>query len=93
MPCCGQKRQQIQQPSPSRQVNQPSQQSNFVRPVSRPHVIVFEYIGKTVLTAIGPVSGRRYRFSYPGAIVDVDHRDAPSLATVPVLRRREARTG
>ena len=48
--------------------------------------IQFEYTGRTALTAIGPVSGRRYRFDRPGAIVVVDPRDRPSLAAVPNLR-------
>lgn len=51
-------------------------------------VVVFEYIGKTALTAIGPVSGRHYRFSSPGATLEVDPRDSTSLAAVPNLRKR-----
>ena len=48
----------------------------------------FEYAGTTALTAVGAITGRRYRFDRPGAIVDVDLRDASSLAGVPQLRRR-----
>ena len=53
----------------------------------RPEPAYFQYQGVTALTAIGPVSRRRYRFLSPGAIVAVDGRDAPSLAGVPHLRR------
>ncbi len=46
----------------------------------------FEYVGKTGLMVVGPISGKRYRFNYTGAIVAVDARDAPSLIAVPNLR-------
>jgi hypothetical protein len=46
----------------------------------------FQYVGQTALTAIGPITGRQYRFSYPGAIVEVDPRDRESLSAVPNVR-------
>jgi hypothetical protein len=52
-----------------------------------PTVQYFEYVGKTGLTAIGNVTGHRYRFAGPGATVEVDSRDAPSMAGVPNVRR------
>ena len=52
--------------------------------------VAFEYIGRTALTAIGPVTGRRYRFGVPGARVTVDLRDRPALASVPHLRQLRA---
>jgi hypothetical protein len=88
MSCCGKKREQIRTGIQSRRVEQTVRRSQFnsVLPV-RP-AVVFEYVGKTALTAIGPVSGRHYRFSGPGAIVEVDPRDSPSLAAVPNIRKR-----
>jgi hypothetical protein len=47
----------------------------------------FRYEGVTALTVAGPVSGKYYRFPAPGATVEADPRDAPSLAQVPQLRR------
>lgn len=47
----------------------------------------FEYVGETSLTAVGPVTSRRYRFDHPGAQLPVDARDAPSMAGVPNLRK------
>jgi hypothetical protein len=47
----------------------------------------FRYEGETALTVAGPVSGKYYRFSAPGATVEADPRDAPSLEQVPQLRR------
>jgi hypothetical protein len=49
--------------------------------------VSFEYVGRSTLTAIGPVTGRRYRFGAPGARVAVDVRDRPSLVSVPHLRQ------
>lgn len=46
----------------------------------------FEYIGKTALTVIGPVSRTPYRFGSPGARLSVDPRDRVALSAVPVLR-------
>ncbi len=53
--------------------------------------VSFEYIGRTSLTAIGRITGRRYRFGMPGARVAVDLRDRHSLLSVPHLR--QLRTG
>jgi hypothetical protein len=47
----------------------------------------FEYVGPTGLTAIGPITGRRYRFDRHGSRVLVDPRDAASIAALPHLRR------
>lgn len=62
--------------------------STFRAPVTAglPSWPMFEYIGRTALTAVGAVSGARYRFDRPGSRLRVDPRDRPSLARVPVLR-------
>ncbi len=54
---------------------------------TRHFVILFEYIGTTALTAIGGLTGRRYRFDRPGARVAIDPRDRPSVAQIPNLRQ------
>jgi hypothetical protein len=53
---------------------------------TRRYRVQFEYVGRTALTAVGPVSGKRYRFDHPGVVVVVDPRDRPGLAVVPNLR-------
>lgn len=53
----------------------------------RPERHFFRYVGTTALTVAGPVSGKYYRFPAPGATVEADPRDAPSLEQVPQLRR------
>jgi hypothetical protein len=54
---------------------------------SDPRTVVFEYIGRTALTAIGGVTGQRYRFEEPGARLAVDQRDRASLNASPVLKQ------
>lgn len=49
--------------------------------------ILFEYVGKTGLTVLGPISGKRYRFNETGSRQEVDARDLPALFAVPNLRR------
>jgi hypothetical protein len=41
------------------------------------------------MTVAGPMSGATYRFGAPGAKVQIDMRDAPSMAALPNLRRLE----
>lgn len=47
----------------------------------------FEYIGKTALTVVSPVTGKKYRFPQSGARVEVDARDRPWMTFVPNLKR------
>ncbi|MGH9361734.1 MAG: hypothetical protein ACRD2T_07435 [Thermoanaerobaculia bacterium] len=65
------------------------QRGQFVRsPRSAvPERHFFRYVGRTAITVAGPVSGKYYRFPAPGATVEADPRDAPSLERVPQLRR------
>lgn len=86
MACCGQRRQQINRATPIQRTNVPALPRNLHRPPAQNGTTTFQYIGKTALTAVGPISGRHYRFSHPGAIVEVDPRDRTSLAMVPNLR-------
>ena len=88
MSCCGKKREQMRTGFEGRRGAPSNSRVTFIRSAIAHQVASFEYIGKTALTAIGPVSGRHYRFSHPGAIVEVDPRDSASLATVPNLRKR-----
>lgn len=53
---------------------------------ARPTAFLFEYVGRTSLTVIGPATRTSYRFMRPGARVMVDGRDRASLATIPLLR-------
>ncbi len=75
MRCCGQGRSQVGIRAEASLV------------ASDPRTVVFEYIGRTALTAIGGVSGRRYRFEGPGARLTVDQRDRMSLNASPVLKQ------
>ena len=87
MGCCGKNRSTIRAVENHALENKGAPRVTF-RP--RPSFQYFEYVGANAITAFGPVTGRRYRFANPGAIVAVDARDAPSLAGVPNLRRTRA---
>lgn len=81
MPCCGgAARTPPPLPTPAR----PAAPTVGTHPV--PPTVLMEYTGSRVLTAVGPVTGARYRFGGPGARVPVDRRDRPGLATIPRLR-------
>ena len=87
MSCCGKKRRRFHKRVPNRQALEATE-NTFPRP--RPAAqtgVYFEYVGKTALTVLGPISRKRYRFGRPGARLEVDGRDAPALIAVPKLRR------
>jgi hypothetical protein len=86
MSCCGGKR-KASYSNPAPATREPQRMSGPAMPQAS---VAFEYAGATGLTAIGAITGRRYRFDRPGAAVDVDLRDAPSLTAVPNLRRRRS---
>ena len=86
MSCCGQRRAQLhQQTSRTRLASEAAPLSESASSLRRG--IHFRYTGRTGLTVYGPVSGHRYRFNQPGALVEVDPADATALRTVPCLRR------
>jgi hypothetical protein len=88
MACCGGKRQQLVQGAPA----QPAEPTGNIgaRRAAPLATVTFEYIGQTGLTALGPITGKRYRFGHTGAAVAVDVRDAPALVAIPHLRRSKA---
>ena len=86
MPCCGEKRSALPQSVPGRPA-EPMEERVPTRQAVTPEAVYFAYVGKTGLTVQGPITGRRYRFDGPGAVIAVDRRDGPSLAAVPNLRR------
>lgn len=49
-------------------------------------VAYFQNSGTSGITAVGPVSGRLYRFPASGQAVGVDSRDAASIARIPRLQ-------
>ncbi len=81
MPCCGKNRQQIGA------MSVPTGAEMDAGSPVRQFTIFFEYTGRSAMTVVGLVSGRRYRFAHPGARVAIDPRDRPGLARVPNLRQ------
>jgi hypothetical protein len=87
MSCCGGKRRQFPAaPRPAHTGTIPVPAARQTTPAIT-EVITFEYTGRTGLTVRGPLTGRAYRFAYPGAQVSVDKRDASALTAVPHLKR------
>ncbi len=87
MSCCGQNRQRLRNFNSSQHLLGPAQAEKRPPRTQLPSIVYFEYVGKTGLTVIGPITGKRYRFPKPGAKIAVDGNDAPSLTTVPNLRQ------
>jgi hypothetical protein len=80
MPCCGSARR--------KGAENPQAPAGTIR-VER-HVYqtaVFQYTGRTRLTAVGAGTKRVYRFDGPGARAIVDGRDVASVAGIPNLIR------
>jgi hypothetical protein len=51
---------------------------------------IFSILGKTTLSVRGMFSRRIYRFAASMAVLEVEGRDAPGLAAVPLLKRVSA---
>lgn len=83
MSCCGQKRARFRART-SAQIYDVGE----VTPIAPPQgSAFFEYVGGTAMTVVGPATGVRYRFGWPGAQAAIDLRDADALTVVPNLRR------
>lgn len=91
MPCCGKGRvarpvqRQASHSIPARTATPPLAQSQPFHQNLKP--VFFQYTGRSGMTVFGPVTGQRYRFTAPGALVAIDPRDTPSMASVPHLQR------
>jgi hypothetical protein len=84
MSCCGKHRAAGGGPPPRIPT---TTNGHSTRPPARQTSVFFEYVGRTGLTVVGPVSGRRYRFDAPGSRQPIDPADKPSLAAVQLLRQ------
>jgi hypothetical protein len=82
MSCCGRSRGAPAPPSPS-----PITPSGIASQTPSEVGFPFEYTGPTVLTVVGPFTGRIYRFEGTGSRLPIDPRDVPSMIGVPRLRR------
>ncbi len=79
---CGKKRTAYAQQSQARNVS-----TNAGVAATANAYTSFEYTGKTALSVTGKVTGIQYRFNSPGNRQNIDSRDVPYMAGVPVLRR------
>jgi hypothetical protein len=81
--CCGRSTWQTSNPAAQKpadaSIAPPNNETN-------PRSKRFEYTGKTALTVVSPLTGKKYRFTKPGDQLDVDARDRSWMAFVPNLR-------
>jgi len=75
MSCCGKQRANWRGESP---------RIPRAQPVT-PHVVYFRYLGNQTMTVVGSATGRTYSFSGVGATAAVDPKDAPFIASVPLM--------
>jgi hypothetical protein len=52
-----------------------------------PSAAKFQYVGKTAMTVVSPMTGKRYRFTKPGEELEVEAADRSWIAFVPNLIR------
>ena len=83
MGCCGQQRQQVHREA---SIDRAAGTKSKSAPITLPDAY-FQYQGERGLTVIGPVSGKRYRFGYAGAVMAVDPRDRRSLTAIHHLKQ------
>lgn len=87
MSCCGRSRAQFQIQKPHPTLSPTAMPGTVPAAPTQDAVAFLQYMGPSGLTAIGPVTGRRYRFDRPGARLAVDARDAKPLLAVQSLRQ------
>ena len=84
MPCCG--RSTTTNPRSDPRLVPPGDAVPQGRPQAQVPDVRLRYDGTRPIAAIGSATRRQYRFS-AGAVLDVDGRDAASLAAIPDVRR------
>jgi hypothetical protein len=90
MGCCGNNRAALAQPSQAKPLGSGDGTSRQATKRPAAEAVHFQYTGKTALSVRGMFSRRIYRFAAPMAVLEVEGRDAPGLAAVPLLKRVSA---
>lgn len=86
--CCSKKRAQARQMSQSDAVSK-NEGTTLPPQLKNSASLLFQYVGQTGVTVMGPRSGKRYRFDHPGAVITVDPRDRRAMTAVSILRQIE----
>jgi hypothetical protein len=76
MSCCGQKRAAWQAQAQERRETLSVVTTSIPQPPPRQRSRIFEYVGGGTLTLRGAMSGTAYRFTSPGARVEVSYEDS-----------------
>jgi len=81
---CGNKRSELSDSTPKKLSNPVNVNTN--QPGRWPDVS-FSYTGNSALTVTGGVTGKRYRFAFPGDIKQIDYRDASGMQSINLLKK------
>lgn len=92
MSCCGRQRELLSASAPSRAPHAagPAPVTSPARPAAGGNAL-FEYVGRTALSVVGPVTGLHYRFDRPGSRLPVHPADGAAMTGIPSLRRLTGR--
>jgi len=87
--CCGKKRAQARQTNRTNQKPRHEKKATLFSQPKSDSPPLFQYLGETGLTVMGPRTHKRYRFNHPGAVVAVDPRDWRAMTAVSILQQVE----
>jgi hypothetical protein len=89
MGCCNQKRARWRNPGGPAWSTLPASQTMIpmTNEIPAAQSVAFEYLGRTAMSVMGPITRTQYRFRATGARVSIDHRDVPYISGVPNLQR------
>lgn len=90
MTCCGNRRAALAQRGQAKPLRPSDETWGQTPKRTAADSVYFQYTGKIALSVRGMFSQRVYRFGAPMAVLEVDGRDAPGLAAVPLLKRVSA---
>lgn len=81
---CGSKRTEWKDSS-SRKLSQP--EAINTNHAKRWPDVSFSYTGNSALTVTGGVTGKRYRFAFPGDVQQIDYRDVSGMSSINLLTK------
>lgn len=87
MGCCGSLRQRLYKKKDKAKDGVQTQSQVHDTSAKDRKEVFFQYVGKTGITVIAPISGMKYRFIGHGAVMSVDPKDLKALTNVPNLRQ------
>jgi len=83
MSCCGSKRNAFQ----SHSISDTYRNDSAVIEEYAKEDLYFEYTGNSALTVTGSITGRKYRFAFPGDVQAIVYSDAGAMMALPMIRK------